>query len=298
MDGDARYTNSKNKKIKNIMKSKKLFCGIKHYALILVAIAALSSCATQQKILYLQDNVINQEIEIIKGGEIRFQPNDIISIFVNSKNPELAAVFNLPRVQATVGNQSLSASASSQYSGVLNYTLNSNGEIDFPVLGTVMAKGKTKSELAEYLKKEIINSGLIKDPVITVEYANLTFTTMGEVTRPGNYNIKKEKTTILEALGMSGDLTINGVRDRVFLTRQLEDNKIITYQLDLKSDTIYNSPAFYVQQNDVIYVEPNRFRSNQSTASGNSFFTTQFWISLASLATSIATLFIVHSPAN
>ena len=265
---------------------------IKRIVLFLVAIVALNSCATQEKILYLQDNVINQEIETIKGGEIRFQPNDIISIFVNSKNPELAAVFNLPRIQSIVGNES-SNSSSNAYNGALNYTLNAKGEIDFPVLGTILAKGMTKSELAEYIKKEIINSELIKDPIVTVEYANLTFTTMGEVVRPGNYYLKKEQTTILEALGMSGDLTISGVRDRVFLTRKL-DNKLITYQLDLRSKNIYQSPAFYVQQNDVIYVEPNKYRSNQSTVSGNSFASTSFWISLASLATTIATLFLVN----
>ncbi len=266
---------------------------IKKIVLFSVALMLLCSCATRKKILYLQDKEINTEVMLVEGGEIRFQPGDIISIFVNSTKPELAAVFNLPRVQNTVGSQTFLASASSQYNGTLNYTLNSIGEINFPVLGTIMAKGMTKLELAEYIKNEIISNGLINDPVVTVEYANLTFTTMGEVTKPGTYNLRKEKTTILDALGMSGDLTINGVRDRVFLTRQLEDNKIITYQIDLKSDTIYTSPAFFVHQNDLIYVEPNRFRSNQSTVSGNSFSSTSFWISLASLATTIATLFLV-----
>lgn len=265
---------------------------IKNYALILVAIIAFSSCATQQKVLYLQDRVINEEIETIQGGEIRFKPNDIISIFVTSKTPELAAAFNLPRIQQTIGGTS-SQSASSGYSGTLNFTIDPDGNIDYPVLGTLKATGYTKTELAKFIKDKIVLSNLIKDPVVTVEYANLSFSVMGEVTRPGNYSITDERTNILEALSMAGDLTINGVRDRVFLTRRLND-KQITYQLDLKSKDIYQSPAYYIQQKDIIYVEPNKVRTNQSTVNGNTVRSASFWVSIASFLTSITTLFLVR----
>ena len=263
---------------------------IKRIAFFLVAIIALSSCATQEKILYLQDRVINQEIETFKGGEIRFQPNDIISIFVTSKTPELASVFNLPRVQGAIGNTS-SLSASSQYNGTLNFTIDLDGNIDYPVLGTLKVTGYTKTELAKFIKEKILASKLIKDPVVTVEYANLSFSVLGEVARPGKYAITDERTNILEALSMAGDLAITGVRDRVFLTRRLDD-KMITYQLDLRSKDIYQSPAYYIQQKDIIYVEPNKVRTNQSTVNGNNVRSTSFWMSLASLLTTITVLIV------
>ena len=262
---------------------------IKYCVLSLVTILAISSCGTQKKVLYLQDNVINQEVETIKGGEIRFKPNDIISIFVTSKTPELAAIFNLPRVQSTIGQTSLSAS--SQYNGTLNYTIDPKGNIDYPVLGTLKATGYTKSEFAKHIKDKIMASNLIKDPVVTVEYANLCFSVIGDVTRPGKYAITDEKTNILEALSMAGDLTITGMRDRVFLTRRLDD-KVITYQLNLKSKDIYQSPAYYIQQKDVIYVEPNKVRTNQSTLNGNNVRSTSFWLSLASLLVTVAVLIV------
>lgn len=263
---------------------------VKRIVLFLVAIVALNSCATQEKVLYLQDNVINQEIETIKGGEIRFQPNDIISIFVTSKTPELAAVFNLPRVQGAIGSTS-SQSASSQYNGILNFTIDPDGNIDYPVLGTLKIAGYTKSELAKFIKDKILASNLIKDPVVTVEYANLSFSVIGEVANPGKYAITDERTSILEALSMAGDLTINGVRNRVFLTRRIDD-KLINYQLDLRSKDIYQSPAYYIQQKDVIYVEPNKIRTNQSTVNGNNVRSTSFWMSLASLLTTITVLIV------
>ena len=259
--------------------------------LLILMVLTLSSCATQHKVLYLQDNIINTEIEIIKGGEIRLKPNDAISIFVSSKNPELSSVFNLPRVQQIIGNSNYNSTGSGYNNGILGYTIDLKGYINFPVLGEIQVDGLTKLELAEVIKQRILKSDMIKDPIVTVEFSNLTFFTMGEVAKPGRYSITKDKITILEALSMSGDLTINGVRDRVFLTRKLED-KLITYQLDLKSTSIYQSPAYYVQQNDVIYVEPNKTRSNQSTINGNTVRSASFWISLTSLLTTLTLLFI------
>ena len=263
---------------------------IRHISLLILMVVMLSSCATQHKILYLQDRVVNTEIETIKGGEIRLKSNDAISIFVSSKNPELASVFNLPRVQQSIGNSS-SNSASSGENGVLGYIVDLKGYIDFPVLGKLQVEGLTKLELTEVIKHKILNSDMIKDPIVTVEFSNLTFSTMGEVVKPGSYNITKDKITILEALSMSGDLTINGVRDKVFITRKLDD-KVITYQLDLKSTSIYQSPAYYVQQNDMIYVEPNKTRSNQSTVNGNTVRSASFWMSLTSLLTTLTLIFV------
>ncbi len=249
--------------------------------LILLAIL-FSSCATQQNVIYLQDNILNTLTETAEGGEIRFQPNDVISIYVSSRNPELASVFN--------GGVNLTSSSTSKVRG-LGFMIDLEGNIDFPILGQIKVAGFTKIELERYLKSKIIESKMIDDPTLTVEYQNLTFSTIGEVANPGIYSISKEKTTIFEALSQSGDLTINGLRDRVYLTRR-EDNALITYQVDLRSREIYQSPAFYIQQNDMIYVEPNNIRANQSTTNGNTVRTTSFWMSLASFLTSMTLIFL------
>ncbi len=254
----------------------------------LIFIFALSSCATQEKIVYLQNNVIDTQIETIAGGEIRLQPNDIVSIYVSSRNPELASIFNLPRIQQTIGGNTTSIGSAN---GVIGYTIAPDGNIDFPILGEIEAEGLTKIELADKIRGMIISSNHIKDPIVTVELENLTFSTIGEVTRPGNYRITKDQTTIFDALSLSGDLTIYGLRDRVYLTRRV-DNRLVTYKLDLRSKDVYQSPAYFIQQNDVIYVEPNKVRSNQSTVNANTFQSVTFWMSLTSLLTTLTLVFI------
>ncbi|MFI3266032.1 MAG: polysaccharide biosynthesis/export family protein [Rikenellaceae bacterium] len=256
---------------------------MKKFILPLIMILTLfSSCSTHKKILYLQDNVIDSQVQTITNGEIRFKPGDVISIFVSSRNPELAAVFNLSYS---------SNNNSSGESNLLSYTIDDKGNIDFPVLGEIRAEGYTKIELARNIKKMILESEMINDPTVIVNYQNLSFSTIGEVSRPGNYSISKDKTTIFEALSLSGDLSINGVRDRVFVTRRV-NNSMMTYQVDLRSKDIYQSPAFYVQQNDVIYVEPSKIKTNQSTANGNTVRSASFWMSLASFLTSMTLIFI------
>lgn len=249
---------------------------------LLFLVVLCCSCATQQKIVYLQDQSVGSEFETIQAGQICFQPNDVISISVSSKNPELAAIFNKQRAQA--------GSASSSQT-VLNYTIDDQGNVDFPILGDLHVAGLTRTQAEKEIKNRIIESGLIKDPVVTIDFINLSFSTIGEVGSPGSYNIQKEQLNIFEALSISGDLTIYGVRDRVFLTRNV-DGKLITYNLDLRSADVYSSPAFYVQQNDVIYVEPSKIRTNQSTVNGNTVRSTSFWMSLASFVTTIVVLIV------
>lgn len=247
----------------------------------LIALAMLlGSCASQQSIVYLQDVILNSEVQAIENVEIRFKPDDIVTIQVASRKPELASIFNLSSTSRGGSNNT-----------VIGYTVDPKGYINFPVLGKISVQGFTKIELAENIRQRIIESKLIDDPIVNVEYQNLTFSTIGEVSRPGNYNITKEKTTIFEALSLSGDLTINGVRDRVFLTRRI-DNALVSYQVDLRSKDIYQSPAFYIQQNDMIYVEPNKIRANQSTTNGNTVRTASFWMTLASFITSMTLIFI------
>lgn len=260
----------------------------------ILCVCILASCATQQKIVYLQNNVVGTDYKTTAGGEIKLQPNDMVSIFVSSKNPELAAVFNLPGARAsTISGEQIGSTSSSSQNEVLCYTVDPTGEIDYPVFGKLHIAGMTKFEISEMIKTKILKSDMIKDPIVTVEFANLTFSTLGAVSSPGQYEITKDKTTILEALSMSGDLLITGVRDKVFLTRN-DGGKLKTYQLDLRSTDIYNSPAFYIQQNDVIYVEPNKQLANQSTVNGNTLSTPSFWMSFTSFILTLTLLFTAN----
>ena len=147
-----------------------------------------------------------------------------------------------------------------------------------------------REEIAAYIKNELVTKNLVKDPVVTVEFMNLCISVLGEVNQPGRYSIDRDKITILDALSMAGDLTIYGQRQKVLVLRQEDDIQRV-YGVNLTSgEHIYTSPAYYLQQNDVVYVEPNNVRSRQSTVNGNNVRSTSFWISLASLLTSIGIL--------
>ena len=246
----------------------------------------LMSCNTSKEILYFQDINVNQP-EVISGArDITVQPKDQISILVSSKDPQLAALFNLTRAQARVGTEG-SVSSGGEVSG---YTLDDKGNIDFPVLGEIHIAGMTREEVAAYIKKELQSHDLIKDPVVTVEYMNLSVAVMGEVNNPGRFSIDKDNLTILDALSQAGDLTIYGKREKVLVLRK-EEGKQRVYGVNLCSaEHLYTSPAYYLQQNDVVYVEPNATKARQSTVNGNNVRSTSFWISLASLLTSIAVL--------
>ena len=132
----------------------------------------------------------------------------------------------------------------------------------------------------------------MKDPVVTVEFMNLTIAVMGEVNKPGRFNIDRDKITLLEALSMAGDLSIYGKREKVLVLRE-ENGKQRVYGINLCSaDHLYSSPAYYLQQNDVVYVEPNTTRARQSTVNGNNVISTSFWLSIASLLATVTVLFV------
>ena len=205
-------------------------------------------------------------------------------------------LFNLPYISQRLGG--VSQSVSSNYSqAVSGYTIDEAGEIDFPVVGKIHVAGLTRPELAVRIKEELINRNLVKDPVVTVEFMNLTIAVMGEVNRPGRYAIEKDKLTLLDALSMAGDLTIFGNRENVKVLRVV-DGKQVSYKVDLcNAQSVFSSPVYYIQQDDLIYIEPNEMRARQSTVNGNNVRSTSFWISVASLAASVGT-FLLRASAN
>lgn len=257
---------------------------------LLIAIMFLCSCGSSKDISYLQD-LQNKNLNIMTSPlEIKVRTGDKISIIVNSKDPQLADLFNLPIVTHRVG-QSLNTSMN-QNQQVSGYTVDSSGKIDFPILGEIPVSGMTREEVAAYIKKELIAKELVKDPVIIVEFMNLSISIIGEVKNPGRFSIDRDKITILDGISLAGDLTIYGKRDNVTVIRtEGKEQKI--YKVDFRSaQTLLASPVYYLQQNDIVYVEPNTTRARQSTVNGNNMVSTSFWISVTSLLATIAVLFV------
>ena len=261
---------------------------IKILSLTLMVLAAVS-CSTPKEISYFQDLQPGvTELAITDPVEIKVRPKDKLSILVNAQDPKLTNMFNLPIVSQQIGQESTGSSGTSR--GVSGYTVDSFGDINFPVLGKIRVEGMTREQIADYLTKQLKEQELIKDPVVTVEFMNLGVSVLGEVNKPGRISINRDNMTILDALSEAGDLTIFGKREKVLVLRQ-EDGKQRVYGVNLCSaDHIYTSPVYYLQQNDVVYVIPNNTKSRQSTVNGNTVRSTSFWISLASLITSIAIL--------
>lgn len=252
-----------------------------------VMMATLTSCNSSKKVLLMQDAEFDVPVEITNVNKIKVEPQDQISIVVSCKDPDIASLFNLITSQRLIypGSQ-ITNSSSTQLS---IYTVDAEGNIDFPVVGQVNVAGLTRTQIAKKIKDLLISEDLVKDPVVTVEFYNLHFSVMGEVTRPGTYNIEQDRITLLEALSMAGDMTIYGKRDKVYVIREKEGKRTM-YALDLRSKDFMNSPVYYLQQNDVVYVEPNRARIGQSSVNENTWKSASIYISIASVLTSMAVL--------
>ena len=267
--------------------------------LILLAVLAamLASCGTPKEIVYFQDIKGETTLRAEKAEPIRLKPTDQISVIVNSRDPQVTAMFNLPYYTKRLGDsQALTSSnavVANAQTGVSGYTVDSDGYIDFPVLGKILVAGLTREEAEETIKEELLDSRQIKDPVVIIEFMNLGFSILGEVNKPGRYKIDRDRFTVLDAIGLAGDLTINGRRDNVLLVRH-DGSKDHTYTMNLMdARKLYASPAFYIQQGDVIYVTPNDKRIRESTVNANNVRSTSFWISLTSLLTSVG-LFVLN----
>ena len=249
---------------------------------LLVCVAVFfTACTSTKKIIYLQDVVPLKQQEIEQKYEVIIHGDDLLAIMVNSRDPELALPFNMPMVSYQLGSN-----AGGQQR-VLGYLVDTNGNIDFPILGEIHVEGLTRMQLTELIKNKLIEGDLIKDPIVTVQFLNYKVSVMGEVNRPGSFNISGDRITLLEALSMAGDLTIYGRRDRVGVIRENNGKRTILFH-DLRSAEIFNSPCYYLQQNDIVYVEPNKAKSGQSGINQNN--TIGVWVSVISLLTTIAVL--------
>ena len=194
-------------------------------------------------------------------------------------------MFNLPVNSYRAGVPS--DNASGYY--LQGYVVDNEGDINFPVIGKVHAAGLSRWQLQEKIKSELKSRNMLKDAVVTVEFMNFKVSILGEVNSPGTYKINGDKVTILEAIAMAKDLTIFGLRDEVYVIRE-QNNKRHTYKLDLRSKEIFESPAYYLKQNDIVYVQPNKVKAGQSTLNQNSLKSVSLWVSVASLLCSVGVM--------
>lgn len=202
---------------------------------------------------------------------------------MNSKDPELALPFNMPLISYQIGNQNIGQQR------LVGYLVNQDGNIDFPILGEIHVEGLTRMQVTELIKKRLIEEELIKDPIVTVQFLNFKVSVIGEVGRPGTFDISGDRITLLEALSMAGDLTIYGRRDRVAVIREKDGKRSILYH-DLRSSDIFQSPCYYLQQNDIVYVEPNNAKTGQSRINSNN--SVGVWLSGVSVLASITSLLV------
>lgn len=250
----------------------------------LLTVVLLASCSAQKRAWYIQDAQPFTTEQIVLNGQIRIKPLDRITVVVNSKNPELAVPFNAWSSFSSVSGMP-SQSNGSQSLQVL--TVDEKGMLGMPVIGQVEAAGKTRGELARAIEERISAEGYIKDPSVNVEFADMKIAIIGEVARPGYYDLTRDKISIFDALALAGDITVYGVRNEVIVTRETDGVRSIQY-IDLTSKEAFDSPAFYLQQNDVVYVKPNKYKAQTGEISQNR----NFYLSLAATAISVATLIV------
>ena len=253
---------------------------------ILSAAVLLSSCATVKDIAYFQNKSIDHPEKIDKHAGIIIQPKDQLSIVVSSKNPELVAMFNLPVVSYQAGSE---FTTSGYQQRLMGYVVDNNGQIEFPVLGTLDVAGLTRWELSEKITKMLIEQKLLSDAVVIVEFQNFKVSVIGEVAAPGTYGIQGDKVTVLQAISMARDLTIFGERENVTVIRE-RDGERVFYEINLCDVNLFKSPAYYLQQNDIVYVQPNKNKARQSTMDDKGLRMTSIFVSGGSLIVSLATL--------
>ena len=248
--------------------------------LILLAVS-LQSCVTSKEIIYFQDEALSQSNQVSLHSAIIYKPHDLLFISIGG-DKDAVAPFNLPAI-----SYSISSVAANGNLKMPTYLIDNNGNIEYPVLGTITLGGLTREQATMYLKNRI--SEYVKDPIVNIRLINFTVTVLGEVNNPGTFTVEDERISLTEALGLAGDLTIHGKRENIFLIRETDGKKQYT-KIDLTSVNALNSPSYYLQQNDVLYIEPNKAKVRSASYNENNGIIIS---AVATLAT-IAAIFLAN----
>ena len=220
--------------------------------LILIAFATVS-CGSAKKYVYLNDMVPGRDYPFDSAHEAVIQANDRLGITVSCKQPELAIPFNIQSGSFKISSDGSASSSSTP--DEKGYKVNTKGDIEFPILGTIHLEGLTLSQAAEKIKEQIIEGNYIKTPLVTMEFLNFKYTVWGAVSKNGTFTVDNGRITLLEAIANAGDLTPKARLDRVAVIREVDGDKRIYFH-DIRSSDILQSPCFFLQQNDIIYVQP------------------------------------------
>lgn len=258
------------------MKSKFIFWlkKISFLALLLLVF----SCASRKNVVYYQ-NIDSLENQNQNSYEVKIQPDDLLMIIVSADDPEAAIPFNLKTYSISSNKLDMTRGQET----VQTYLVDSKGNIEFPIVGDIKIGGLTRTEALQLLQSKI--AAYIKKPIINLRITNFKVSLQGEVNLPGTYNVNSERITLIEALSMAKDLTIYGKRDNILVIR--ETNGIKSYnRVNVTQSDFINSPFYYLAQNDVVYVEPNKTKVNASAVGPN----TSVIISAVSILVSLAVL--------
>lgn len=260
----------------------------------LLLFVLFSSCVNTKKVTYFQDLKDSVKIhsqDITTDYEVQIQPDDVLGISINSINPQAAAIFNPVNNSAQLTSTpymsgTVSGSSSSNYGDIINgYLVNKQGTINFPVLGEMKVAGSTISQLRDTLMAKL--DKYLQTPIVNVRLLNYKITVLGEVTHPATYSVASERITVIDAISMAGDLTIYGKRENVLLIREVNGKRNFI-RLNLDSSKLFQSPYYYLKQNDIIYVEPGK--AKVETLQATTFKT----IALAASVISVLVLVIIR----
>lgn len=256
-------------------------------AILLLLIA--TGCTTTKDVQYIQDLTPNTLETTLGNSGLLIEPDDLLSIIVTTKNPELGTLFNLQPGTLTT---ELTAISTNNISNKLEtgYRVDEQGNIVFPQLGTLHVAGLNRRQVENMIKQRIIKEGLLKDFSVSVSFQNSKISILGDVAKPGNYDFKDDKYTILQALADAGDLNITAERE-ILVVREKNGQRQL-HQIDLKSRSLFDSPAYYLQQNDVIYVLPNDVKAAQRDLNSNQWRQVSTWMGLASFVASMASIIV------
>jgi polysaccharide export outer membrane protein len=246
--------------------------------LFIILITGFSSCVSKKDIVYFQNDEIDQA-KVSNSYKTIIKPDDLLQITITALDIEAVRPFNLAAVTYATSSNSAIGVAQQQ-----TYLVDTKGEIEFPVLGKIKIGGLSRDETIDLLKSKL-SPDYIKEPNVNIKIANYKISVMGDVQRPGSYNIPNERITILDALALAGDINISGQRNNILIIRE-EDAKKTQYRVDLRSNELLTSPVYYLQQNDVVYVEPNYARIQSASANSN----TSLFISITGLIITLITL--------